>query len=120
MIFLFIHQPCSTYVPPALEPVEVTKTMDNASHNALYRTPEEPTTVLTLECNSLKADAASHAPHAVENSVKLETLSSANANGHLRAPSVDPSVPVSAPVQNTAAPGNTWTPLTPPQSALQQ
>ncbi|XP_073837436.1 T-domain transcriptional activator brachyenteron isoform X3 [Musca autumnalis] len=119
-----------TYVPTALEPVEVTKTMDNGSHNSLYRTSEEPTTVLTLECNSLKTDtAAATAPHVVvENSVKLETLSSTNANGHLRAPSADPhatanAVAVTAPVQNTAvaaAAGNTWTPLTPPQSALQQ
>lgn len=117
MILLFIHQPCSTYVPAALEPVEVTKTMDNThNHNALYRTSEEPTTVLTLECsNSHKTDANNHV---IENSVKLESLPSATGAGHLRAPSADASV-VSAPVPSASATGNTWTPLTPPQSALQ-
>ncbi|XP_075163306.1 T-domain transcriptional activator brachyenteron isoform X3 [Haematobia irritans] len=118
----FLHyQQSSTYVPPALEPIEVTKTMDNTTHSALYRATEEPSTVLTLECNGLKAD--SHG-HVVENSVKMETHgSAANGVGHLRTPSADPTsssaaAVIAAPGPSAEVSGN-WTPLTPPQSALQ-
>ncbi|XP_013104120.1 T-related protein isoform X2 [Stomoxys calcitrans] len=120
----FLHyQQSSSYVPPALEPVEVTKTLDNTSHSALYRATEEPTTVLTLECNSLKADSHPLSSHVVENSVKMESLNAAanGGGGHMRAASVDAataSAVVTAPVPSADNSAN-WTPLTPPQSALQ-
>ncbi|XP_065360522.1 T-related protein isoform X1 [Calliphora vicina] len=105
------------YAPTPLEPVEITKTMDSTAQDSLYRNPEESSTVLTLECNNLKSDATSLVH---ENSVKMETLVTSNGQSINRVSSTDANTSVVT-GNVTAAPSGSgnWTPLTPPQSALQ-
>lgn len=88
--------------------IEVPKSLEDSSQ--LYKTPEDPhgssTTVMTLECtnNSLKPTSP-----ASEN-VKLESLEAA---AH------DRSAVSTGPLPSTTHAATSWTPLTPPQSALQ-
>ncbi|TMW50791.1 hypothetical protein DOY81_004120, partial [Sarcophaga bullata] len=106
-----------TYAPTPLEPIEVTKTMDTATNDTIYRNPEESSTVLTLECNSLKSDAATLVH---ENSVKLESIVANNSQSVNRVPSADANISITAAnVNNAPSTSTNWTPLTPPQSTLQ-
>ena len=100
-----------------MEPIEVTKTMDTATNDTIYRNSEESSTVLTLECNSLKSDAATLAH---ENSVKLESIVTNSSQSVNRVPSADANMSIAAANVNTApATSTNWTPLTPPQTTLQ-
>lgn len=101
-----------------MEPIEVTKTMDTTANDTIYRNPEESSTVLTLECNSLKTDAATLVH---ENSVKLESIVTNNSHSANRAPSADANSSALASANANVVPSasTNWTPLTPPQSALQ-
>ncbi|XP_037953486.1 T-related protein [Teleopsis dalmanni] len=104
------------YASHALEPVEVSKTLDD-TQTAIYKAQEEGTSVLTLECSSMKTNNTNSTTTA---SVKLENLEGAAA-AHERATSSGiTAVPTSVVTVGTGATsGGSWTPLTPPQSALQ-
>ncbi|KAM7355763.1 T-domain transcriptional activator brachyenteron isoform 2-T2 [Cochliomyia hominivorax] len=104
-----------TYAPTPLEPVEITKTME--THETFYRNPEEPSTVLTLECNNLKSSATTLVH---ENSAKMESSAANNGQSINRAPSSDAHTSmVTGNVSGVSSASGNWTPLTPPQSALQ-
>lgn len=105
-----------SYATHPLEPVDVTKTLDE-SQSAMYKPTEEQTSVITLECaNGLKS------VHNHSNDIKLESLDhnvdrSTIPNVPLPVPS---SLPAGVPTSVvTAVAADTWTPLTPPQSTLQ-
>lgn len=117
--FSFHYQQSRTYVPTPLEPVEITKSMDAAAQDSLYRNPEEPSTVLTLECNNLKSDSSTLVH---ENSVKMESLVTNNGQSMSRVSTADVNTSVTSATANvtqTSATSGSWTPLTPPQSTLQ-
>lgn len=89
--------------------------MEGSSQDILYRNQDDPATVLSLECNSLKADTRTLVHGS---SVKIESLAGSSGQSLNRVSSAD--------VNASAVPGNInsaaaadWTPLTPPQSALQ-
>lgn len=104
-----------------MEPVEVTKTMDNNTPDLIYRNSEDSLKVLTLECHNIKTDSNQMSEH--ESSIKMESLVSNNGPSLHR---VSPTDPASVGSASAVASGNpsvstsgNWTPLTPPQSTLQ-
>ncbi|XP_050333529.1 T-related protein [Bactrocera neohumeralis] len=105
------------YTTHPLEPVEVPKSYEDPQA-ALYKPPQQPdgagagSSVLTLECSNLKE----HAPSVA---VKLETLDSVVAPSHEHGASVGTAAEVAAATASQNTQSGTWTPLTPPQSALQ-
>ncbi|XP_039963569.1 T-related protein isoform X2 [Bactrocera tryoni] len=105
------------YTTHPLEPVEVPKSYEDPQA-ALYKPPQQPdgagagSSVLTLECSNLKE----HSPSVA---VKLETLDSVVAPSHEHGASVGTAAEVAAATASQNTQSGTWTPLTPPQSALQ-
>nr|XP_036216621.1 T-related protein isoform X2 [Bactrocera oleae] len=106
------------YTTHPLEPVEVPKSFED-SQAAIYKSPHQTggdgagSSVLTLECTNLKEHSSSVA-------VKLETLdASVVAASHERGAAVATAAEVVAATASQNTPSGAWTPLTPPQSALQ-
>ncbi|XP_070071679.1 T-related protein isoform X2 [Drosophila takahashii] len=106
------------YATHPLEPVEVTKTLDDPQA-AMYKPSDEQGSVITLEC----ASAALKSTH----DIKIESSSSSldqhsvEHRGTGVAVTGGAAVPTVS-VVNGGAPvvgADTWTPLTPPQSTLQ-
>jgi len=107
------HPPCS-YATHPLEPVEVSKTLDDPQA-AMYKPSDEQGSVITLECAS-SALKSSHdikiESSSLEHSVERGAVS---VSGGAAVVSVPTAVVNGAP----SVSADTWTPLTPPQSTLQ-
>ncbi|XP_054733576.1 T-related protein isoform X1 [Anastrepha obliqua] len=105
------------YTSHPLEPVEVSKTLED-SQAAIYKSPQQTgsdggsSSVLTLECTNLKAQSPSVA-------VKLEAIDSVVTPSHERSSAAATATATSVVTASPNTPGGAWTPLTPPQSALQ-
>ncbi|XP_020716685.1 T-related protein isoform X2 [Ceratitis capitata] len=110
------------YTTHPLEPVEVTKSYEDPQAG-IYKSPQQQVagqggeddggrSVLTLECNNSKVDSPSVA-------VKLETLDSVVTSSHERGSVVANAAATAVLAPSPHTPSGTWTPLTPPQSALQ-
>ncbi|XP_049312897.1 T-related protein isoform X3 [Bactrocera dorsalis] len=105
------------YTTHPLEPVEVPKSYEDPQAT-LYKSPHQSdgasasSSVLTLECSNMKE----HSPSVA---VKLETLDSVVAPSHEHGAAVATAAEVAAVTASQNTQSGTWTPLTPPQSALQ-
>lgn len=109
------HPTSSTYAHP-LEPIEVSKTLDDPQAS-IYKpnvnNDEEGTSVLTLECSgTIKPSTISTSPH---DTIKMESLETTGRRAH----GVGGVVEQRATATTTPVPVVAWTPLTPPQSAMQ-
>ncbi|XP_030373326.1 T-related protein [Scaptodrosophila lebanonensis] len=96
------------YSSHPLEPVDVTKALDDQQQSsAMYKQTEEPSSVITLECATLKGGSSN---------IKMESLE--HSGERVPVPSV--AAPTAVPTSVvTAVSTDSWTPLTPPQSTLQ-
>ncbi|XP_030571479.1 T-related protein isoform X1 [Drosophila novamexicana] len=104
------------YATHPLEPVDVTKTLDE-SQSAMYKPTEEQSSVITLECASASASLKTAHNH---NDIKLESLEHSMDRNAVPTATVPSAVPTGMPTSVvTAVSADTWTPLTPPQSTLQ-
>ncbi|XP_017121922.1 T-related protein isoform X1 [Drosophila elegans] len=102
------------YAAHPLEPVEVSKTLDDPQA-AMYKPSDEQGSVITLEC----AGAALKSSHdiKIESSSLEHTVERAPVSGGAAVSVV--SVPTAVGSGAPAVGADTWTPLTPPQSTLQ-
>ncbi|XP_023033124.1 T-related protein isoform X1 [Drosophila willistoni] len=103
-----------------LEPVDVTKSLEDPQSAAMYKPSEEQSSVITLEC---AAATSANLKSVHGDNIKLESTTSsldhsidrsAVVGGVVTAPTAVPTSVVTAAVS-----ADTWTPLTPPQSTLQ-
>lgn len=116
MIPLSNRDTCYSYATHPLEPVDVTKTLDE-SQSAMYKPTEEQSSVITLECASASASLKTAHNH---NDIKLESLEHSMDRNAVPTATVPSAVPTGMPTSVvTAVSADTWTPLTPPQSTLQ-